>query len=261
LEVEDMSYTVGQLARLAGVTVRTLHHYDESGLLEPSGRTTSGYRQYADSDVTRLQQILYYRELGFPLDEIATLLDDPHADPTEHLRRQHHLLTARIHRLQEMVASVELNLEARQTGINLTPEEMLEVFGEDYTAKHAEYATEAEERWGDSDPWKESQRRTRSYAKDDWQQAKAEGDLATARLIAAMQAGLPADGDEAMGAAEALRQQITRWFYDCSYEMHRGLAHRYVQDPRFTKTYEDMATGLAQYVHDAIHANADRAAA
>ena len=256
-----MSYTVGQLARAAGVTVRTLHHYDESGLLRPSGRTSSGYRQYGDDDVTRLQQILYYRELGFPLDEIATLLDDPHADPVEHLRRQHELLTARIHRLQAIVASVELNLEARQMGINLTPEEMLEVFGEDYTAKHAEYAAEAEERWGDSDPWKESQRRTRKYSKDDWQQAKAEGEAATARLITAMQAGLPADSEEAMDAAEALRQQITRWFYDCSHAMHRGLADMYLQDPRFTKTYEDMAPGLAQYVHDAIHANADRAAA
>lgn len=256
-----MSYTVGQLAGLAGVTVRTLHHYDESGLLRPTGRTSAGYRQYADGDVVRLQQILYYRELGFPLDEIATLLDDPTADPVEHLRRQHALLTDRIDRLQEMVASVELNLEARQMGINLTPEEMLEVFGEDHTAKHAEYAAEAEERWGDSDPWKESQRRTRSYSKDDWLEAKAEGDAATQRLISAMQAGLPAGSDEAMDAAEALRQQITRWFYDCSYAMHRGLADMYVQDPRFTKTYEDLAAGLAQYVHDAIHANADRAGA
>lgn len=251
--------TVGQVARLAGVTVRTLHHYDETGLLRPSDRSPAGYRLYTDDDLARLQAVLFYRELGFPLDDIATLLDDPAADPVSHLRRQHDLLTGRIHRLQDMVASVELHLEARLMGINLTPDEMLEVFGEDYTDKHAEYAAEAEQRWGGTDAWDQSRRRTSRYTADDWKAAMAEQQAAAERLVAAMQAGLPADSDEAVDAAEAHRQQISRWFYDCSYEIHRGLGDMYVQDPRFTATYEDMAPGLATYVRDAIHANADRA--
>lgn len=251
--------TVGRVADLSGVTVRTLHHYDDTGLLRPSERSGAGYRLYTDADLVRLQQILFYRELGFSLEEVSTLLDDPAADPVDHLRRQHQLLTRRIHRLAEMRAALELNLEARQMGINLTPDEMLEVFGEEYTAKHAEYAAEAEERWGDTDAWEQSRRRTSRYTRDDWKQAMAEQQAATHQVINALEAGLPADSDQAMDGAEAMRQQISRWFYDCSYDIHRGLADMYVQDPRFTKTYEDMHEGLAHYVHDAIHANADRA--
>ena len=253
------SMTVGQLARLSGVTVRTLHHYDETGLLRPSGRTDAGYRLYDPDDVARLQQVLYYRELGLTLDEVAELLDDPAADPTTHLTRQHELLGRRIAQLEEMRAAVELTLEARQMGIDLTPEEMLEVFGEEYAANHAAYEAEAEERWGTSDAWVQSRRRTSRYTKQDWARATAEQEAAARRLADALQAGLPPDSPEAMDAAEAHRQQITHWFYDCSYEIHRGLADMYVQDPRFTATYEAIAPGLAAYVRDAIHANADRA--
>ena len=251
--------TVGQLARLSGVTVRTLHHYDETGLLRPTGRTEAGYRLYDADDVTRLQQILFYRELGFALDEVAELLDDPTVDPVDHLTRQHELLGARIRHLEQMRAAVQRHLEARQMDIQLTPEEMLEVFGEDHSAHHEARQAEAEQRWGDTDAWAQSRRRAARYSKDDWSQAMAEQQAAAQRLVDALAAGLPPDSPAAMDAAEAHRQQITRWFYDCSYEMHRGLADMYVQDPRFTATYEDMAEGLATYVRDAVHANADRA--
>src|SRR5262245_44379930 len=102
-----MSYPVGKVAELAGVTVRTLHHYDEIGLLSPGDRSPAGYRQYREADLERLQQVLYYRELGFSLEEIAAILDDPDAGPATHLRRQHRLLTERIDRLKAMVAAVE----------------------------------------------------------------------------------------------------------------------------------------------------------
>ena len=125
------SYPVGQAANLAGVTVRTLHHYDEIGLLTPTDRATGGYRRYGLRDLGRLRRILFYRELGFPLDEIATILADPRADAAEHLRRQHRLLSERIERLQAMSAAIEKELEAQQMGISLTPEEQFEVFGTD----------------------------------------------------------------------------------------------------------------------------------
>lgn len=253
--------TVGQLARLSGVTVRTLHHYDETGLLHPTRRSDAGYRLYDTDDVARLQQILFYRELGFTLDDVAGLLDDPTVDPIDHLTRQHELLGAQIRRLEEMRAAVERHLEARQMGIDLTPEEMLEVFGAEYAANHDAYQAEAEERWGGSDAWAQSRRRTSRYSRDDWTQAMADQQAAAQQLVDALATGLPPDSPEAMDAAEAHRQQITRWFYDCSHEIHRGLADMYVQDPRFTQTYEDMAPGLAAYVRDAIHANAERAGA
>src|SRR5436305_14174612 len=107
-----MRYMVGEIARYAGVTVRTLHHYEAIGLLTPSGRTDSGYRVYDDVDVDRLQQILFYRALGFALDDIAAILDDPAADPVEHLHRQRLLLVGRVERLESLVAAIDRTMEA-----------------------------------------------------------------------------------------------------------------------------------------------------
>lgn len=250
-----MGYSVGQVARLAGVTVRTLHHYDEVGLLSPRGRTPAGYRQYDDADLERLQQILAYRELGFPLEDITTLLDGD-ADRMAHLERQHTLLTARIERLEEIRAALELTMEAHKMGINLTPEEMLDVFGDHDPTEHA---AEAQQRWGHTDAYAQSNRRTSSYTKEDWQRLGAEVAEIEHGFVAAMNAGAPPDGDTAMDLAETHRQHISRWFYDCSHQMQVGLAEMYVADPRFTAHYDDQAPGLAQYVHDAIVANAARA--
>ncbi|MER6396856.1 MULTISPECIES: MerR family transcriptional regulator [unclassified Kitasatospora] len=246
-------YSVGAVAKIAKVTVRTLHHYDEIGLLAPQGRTPAGYRRYQDTDLDRLQQILFYRELGFPLEEIAAILDDHSVSPSEHLRRQHRLLTDRISHLQDLAAAVEHAMEAQKMGIQLTPEEKFEVFGESY---REEWEAEAEQRWGDTDAWAQSQRRTGGYDKGDWQRIKAETDALNARLVAAFTAGEPADGGPAMDLAEVHRQHICDNFYDCTFEIHRGIAGMYVADPRFTATYEELAPGLAQWLHDAMLANA-----
>ena len=252
-----MSRTVGELARLAGVTVRTLHHYDRIGLLTPSGRTPAGYRVYDVPDVDRLQQVLLYRGLGFGLEEIGTLLDDPDADAGEHLRRQHRLLTEQRDRTDRMVAAVEKEMEARQMGISLTPEERFEVFG-DWLPE--EYADEAEQRWGDTEAWAQSQRRTTAYTKQDWVEIKAEAADLERRFAGALAEGAPADGERAMDLAEEHRAQITRRYYDCPPEMHAGLGRMYVEDERFTGYYEAIAPGLAQYVSTAVQANAARRA-
>jgi DNA-binding transcriptional MerR regulator len=248
-----MAHTVGKVADLAGVTVRTLHHYDEIGLLSPSERSSTGYRRYDDRDLERLQQILYYRELGFSLEEIATILDDPKSDSVAHLRRQHELLTERIKRMQDMVNAIEFAMEAQKMGISLTPEERFEVFGDFNPDDHAE---EVEQRWGDTDAYRESSRRTSRYTKDDWQRNKAESKDWARRLVDVMASGRPAESSEAKQLAEEHRQHISRWFYECSYEIHTGLADMYLADERFTATYENIQPGLAQYLHDAIHANA-----
>ena len=251
-----MDHSVGQVSRIAKVTVRTLHHYDEIGLLRPSGRTASGYRRYDDADLDHLQQILFYRELGFPLEDIATILDDREgAGPSEHLRRQHSLLLDRIDRLQEMAAAIERTLEARKMGVNLTPEEKFEVFGEDY----ADHQEEAEERWGGTEAWKQSQRRAAKYTKEDWIRIKAEANALDQRIGAAIAAGAASDGEQAMDLAEAHRLHIERYFYDCSYKMHRNLAEMYIADERFTEYYEKIAPGGAAWFREAILANAHRA--
>ncbi|MFI1359682.1 MerR family transcriptional regulator [Streptomyces sp. NPDC020898] len=250
-----MSYSVGQVAGFAGITVRTLHHYDEIGLLVPGGRSHAGHRRYSDADLDRLQQILFYRELGFPLDEVATLLDDPNADPRAQLRRQHELLTARIEQLQKMAAAVEHAMEARRMGINLTPEEKFEVFGDKDPEAHAE---EAERRWGGTEAYEESQRRAATYTKDDWKRMQAEVASWGERYDVLMAAGEPPTGENALAMAEEHRRHITKWFYECTYDTHRGLADMYISDERFKEFYDSVRPGLAEHLWEAITANAAR---
>jgi DNA-binding transcriptional MerR regulator len=248
-------YLVGDVARLSHVSVRTLHHYDAIGLLTPGARSPAGYRLYSGADLRRLQQILFYRELGFALEEIAEILADPDAGTDDHLRRQHRLLRERRARDAALLGAIEREMEARKMGMSLTPEEQFEIFGTD---RLAEYAEEAEQRWGDTEAWKQSQRRTAAYTKEDWIAIKAEADASIAGFAEAIRAGEPANGTVAMDLAEAHRQHISRWFYDCGYDMHRGLAELYVSDPRYTAEYDKIEPGFSGYVHDAMLANADR---
>jgi DNA-binding transcriptional MerR regulator len=248
-------YTVGEVARLAHISVRTLHHYDGIGLLTPSRRSPAGYRLYSETDLHRLRRVLFYRELEFGLDEIAQILADPTAGTDDHLRRQHRLLRQRRARDEALLAAIEKEMEARKMGISLTPEEQFEIFGTD---RLEEYAEEARERWGDTEAWQESQRRSAAYTKEDWIAIKAEADASINGFAEALRAGEPASGQVAMDLAEAHRQHLTRWFYDCGYEMHRGLAHLYTSDARYTAPYDEIEAGLSCYVRDAILANADR---
>ena len=247
------SYTVGEIAALAHVSVRTLHHYDAIGLLVPSGRTAGGYRTYVDADLERLRRILYYRALEFGLDDIASMLADPGTNADDHLRRQHRLLRDQIDHRRDLLAAIEKEMEARQMGISLTPEEQFEVFGTDKVG--GEWADEARDRWGDTDAYRESQRRAAHYTKDDWQRLKEESDAGLIAFRDAMAAGVEPGSAQVRALAEAHRQLISRWFYECSPELHRGLADMYVADERFRRTYDEVAPGLAEYVHDAIHAN------
>jgi DNA-binding transcriptional MerR regulator len=250
-----MSYSVGQVAGFAGVTVRTLHHYDAIGLLRPGGRSHAGHRRYEDADLDRLQQILFYRELGFPLEEVAALLDDPDTDPQAHLRRQHELLSARITKLQEMAAAVERAMEAKKMGINLTPEEKFEVFGDN---DPEQYAEEVEQRWGGTEAYAESQRRIAQYTKDDWKRMQDENADWGARYNALMESGEQPTGERAMDLAEEHRRHICTWFYDCTYEIHTCLGEMYVSDERFTAFYDEIRPGMAEHLRDAILANAVR---
>ena len=255
-DLRTEGYPVGRVAALSGVTIRTLHHYDEIGLLSPGGRGEAGYRVYEGTDLERLQRILFYRELGFTLKEISTIIDDPSTDSMGHLRRQRGLLVARIERLSAMVDAIDFEMEANTMDIKLTPEERLEVFGDFRPEDHAE---EAEKRWGGDEAHRESNRRVSRYTKKDWLRLKAEAEEVQNRLAAAFEAGLAPDSEEAMAAAEAHRQHISRWFYECTYEVHRGLTDMYVSDERFRSNYDTQTPGLAAYIQGAAHANAAHA--
>jgi DNA-binding transcriptional MerR regulator len=244
--------TVGQVAERFGITVRTLHHYDELGLLSPSDRTRAGYRLYTDDDLTRLQHVVVYRRLGFALEEIALLLAHPET-VEDHLRRQRAAVTSRLGELRELVAAIDRALEREMNHQPATPDDLQELFGEGFHDAQAE----AEDRWGDTDAWQQSQQRTKGYTRADWEEVKAESDRTHAAFTDAMDAGEPPTGEASMAAAELHRASMQR-FYDCSYEMHRNLADLYVSDPRFIATYDEIRPGMAQYVRDAIHANATR---
>ncbi len=176
-------YTVGEVARLSGVSVRTLHHYDSIGLLSPGARSPSGYRLYREADLRRLRQVLFYRELDFGLDEIAEILADPATGTDDHLRRQHRMLRERAARTSALLRALEKEMEARTMGMALTPEEQFEIFGTDRMEEHAE---EARQRWGDTAAWQESQRRSAAYTKEDWIAIKAEADASIRGFADAM---------------------------------------------------------------------------
>jgi MerR family transcriptional regulator, thiopeptide resistance regulator len=251
-ETTHARLTVGQVAERFGVTVRTLHHYDEIGLLSPGERTPAGYRLYTEGDLTRLQHVVVYRRLGFTLEEVALLLDHPES-AAEHLRRQRTAVLQRLGEMRDLVAAIDRALEREMSNQPATPEDLKELFGEGFH----DAQEEAEQRWGDTDPWRQSQERTRGYTKADWAEVRAESDRTHQAFTDAMDAGEPPTSEVAMDAAELHRASMQR-FYDCSHEMHRGLADMYVSDPRFTATYDEIRPGMAHYVRDAIHANADR---
>jgi DNA-binding transcriptional MerR regulator len=244
--------TVGAVAALTGVSVRTLHHYDHIGLVVPSVRTPAGYRGYTDADIERLHLVLVYRSVGIPLEEIRALLDDPGADVVEHLRRQHQLLLEQADRLQHTIKAVEELMNAHRSGIQLTAQEQVEIFGT--TAFTEEYAMEAEKRWGDTDAWRQSQQRVSQLSKDDWIAIKAEGDALLSDLARAKHDGVE-PGSEAANALAARHRASIERFYDCGEEMHRNLVQMYLADERFTRYYDDVEPGLAQFVHDIVFAS------
>jgi MerR family transcriptional regulator, thiopeptide resistance regulator len=246
--------TVGAVATLTGVSVRTLHHYDHIGLVVPSVRTPAGYRGYTDADIERLHLVLVYRSVGLPLDEIRTLLDDADADVLVHLQRQHKLLLKQAERLEHTIKAVEELMNAHREGIQLTAEEQVEIFGT--TAFSEEYAAEAEERWGDTDAWKQSQQRVSKFTKQDWLDIKAEGDELQAALAQAKRDGVRPGSAAANELAARHRASIER-FYDCDDEMYRCLVEMYLADERFTRYYDDVEPGLAQFVHDIVVERSD----
>jgi hypothetical protein len=180
---------------------------------------------------------------------------DPAFDRMEALRAQRKLLETKAERAMALLDTMDATIDALERGTHMNKEDMFEVFGD---FDPSQYEEEVEQRWGETDAYIESARRSARYTKEDWKRFKAESQAVTDDLIAAFDAGLPATDSKVLDIAERHRQQITAWFYPCSPEMHANLGRMCVSDARFTKTYEDMRPGLAQYVCDANIANAER---
>lgn len=157
-------HTVGEVARLTGVSVRTLHHYEQVGLVTPQRGAANGYRLYDDSQLTRLRDVLLYRGFGFSLERIAEVLDN-NTDPRTTLLEQQSLLSQQIRRLQDMQAALKKEIDAMDNGTPLTGAEKLEIFGADYDPA---WEAEAEQRWGGTQAWQQSAERTKKLRKQDW---------------------------------------------------------------------------------------------
>jgi DNA-binding transcriptional MerR regulator len=239
-----MAMTVGDLAKLTGLTVRALHYYDEIGLCSPSQRTDAGYRLYSDDDVVRLQHVLVLRELGMGLDEIGRALAGD-LDRDELIRRHRVALIEKRERLDRMLAALD-RYERGEAPMDFKA--MFDGFDP------AEHEAEAKARWGNTDAYKESARRTKQYGKPEWEAIKREAAEIGTKLADLMRAGVPASDPRAAAVVAEHRAHITRWFYPCTLEMQRGLGEMYVADERFTANIDKGAPGLAMYWRDAIQA-------
>ena len=258
------TYQVKDVARLTGVSIRTLHHYDAIGLLVPGNRTRAGYRLYTDADLLRLQQILIGRELGLPLEEIRRSLDDPRFDRKAALLDQRQRLCERAQQAAAMIRAIDAALACIDDAQRSPALDRSATTGEITMADlfngfdPSRYEDEARQRWGNTEAWAQMEKRTRAYTPDDWKTLKAEQGAVYAAAFAALKAGKAPSSDEAMDIAERHRLSIDRWFYPCSHTMHQGLASMYESDDRFRQSIDTYGEGLTTFLAESIRANAGR---
>ncbi|HEV8397220.1 MAG TPA: MerR family transcriptional regulator [Vicinamibacterales bacterium] len=248
------TYRVADVARISGVSIRALHHYDAIGLLVPTGRTEAGYRLYTDKDLLRLQQIAIGRELGFSLEEIKQSLDDPRFDQRQALVEQRQRLEAKARALDDMLRAVDAALAVVGDDPQGGTMEMKELFGGFDPAAHE---AEVEQRWG-GPALEESKRRVKKYTADDWKRQQTEAGTIYADAAALMQKGVDPTSPAAVAVAERHRLSIDEWFYPCNHAMHAGLADMYEADERFRASIDKAGDGLTTFLAAAIRANAQR---
>jgi MerR family transcriptional regulator, thiopeptide resistance regulator len=246
MEKQAATHTVHQLATMAGISVRTLHHYDHIGLLKPSARTAAGYRLYGTEDLLRLQQILLYRELGLPLEEIRRILDNPGFDPVEALTQHKRTLELHAERLARLLHTIDRTIaRLMEVDMSLTDEELYEGLPKEQVER---WKREVNERY-DPKLVAESNRRVHAMSKEQWNAVKAEGDAISRRMAELM--GLPA-GDPEVQATIARQHAWIENFYPCSAEMFQGLGQHYADHPEFRANYDKYGPGLADFMRDAM---------
>lgn len=236
--------TVQEVARLAGVSKRTLRYYDQLGLLPPAGATEAGYRLYGEADLRRLQRILFLRELEFPLKDIAPMLTAEARDTRLAVERHRELLRLKMKRLQGLI-----NLCGRV--LNGEDEMSLQEFDQtELEAQRDEYAQEAKQRWGHTDAYRESAGRTAAYTATDWAEVKAETDEVFSGFASLV--GHSPISPEVRVQVEKWRALIGRRFYTCDDQMLKGLGEMYLADERFQKNLNAYGEGTAALMGEAM---------
>jgi len=238
-------YTIKQLSKLAGVSVRTLHYYDEIGLLKPSSRGSNGYRQYEVDALLRLQQILFYRELDLGLDEIKNILGRPEFDVLTALRSHKEALHGRVKRLNRLIQTVDNTIKQMKGKENMNVKGLFEGFNDEEQEK---YALEAEQMY-DPETVRASNRKWKAYLPAEKERILAESKAIYVDLIAAM-------SKEATSAS--VQMLIARWHQNLQYfwspndEQLLGLVDGYNEDARFRANFDKMHPKLAGFMRDAV---------
>ena len=248
----DIAMTVGEVSMLLGISVRALHHWDETGLVHPSRRSAAGYRLYCEADIMRIQQVLVYRQTGMNLADIKTVLDEPETDAMTHLRRQRELVQGQISHLQQMLSSIDMVMDIQQSGARISVAEMAEIWGTDWDPVYVE---EARAQWGDTPEWAESYQRKARMSRADWERAHEETVALETALAEAMRNGVEPGSPEANALARWHRKDFNRWF-EVSISKQVLIARGYVADERFARYYDKRAPGLAAWLKDVIDAGA-----
>jgi len=236
-----MKLQTKEFADLTGVSVRTLHYYDEIGLLPPAFvDKATGYRFYDESSLLRMQEILFYRELDFSLKSISEILSSPQYDKNSALKEQKHLLTLKKERLEKLISAIDGAMKG---------ENVMNAFD---NSKFEKYRDEVKEKWGNTDAYKEHAERTGNYPKEKWNDLASTMDSIMAEFSVCMKNGSTPDSAKAQSLVKALQEHITGNYYHCTNEILSGLGQMYVSDERFKNNIDKHADGTAAFIRDAI---------
>lgn len=252
-----MQYTVKELGDLAGVSARTLRYYDQIDLLKPAGTTEAGYRLYGPEEVDRLQQILFYREMGMGLEEIKDIMNASDFDLKQALLSHRERLLQKKTQLDHLLQTVERSIAGLEGRIIVTDKEKFEGFKKQMIAENEEkYGKEVREKYGD-ETVDASNAKLMGLSQEDWERQNKLSQEIFDTLLAAMDEGDPA-GELGLKAAELHREWLRLFWPSYSPEAHVGLGEMYVADERFTAYYDQHRTGAAEFLRDAIKAYTDK---
>ena len=236
---------IKEFADFTGVSVRTLHYYDEIGLLKPAIiDKDNGYRYYDEKSAERMFEILFLRELDFSLSSIKDILSSPDYNKKEAFHKQKNLLKLKKERLERLIEALDKAEKGEY--------DMKSLNNNEYEKAKNSYEKEAKEKWGHTDAYKESQKKTSNYSQEKWNDT-TDGLMAVfGEFAEIMKNGKTADSDEAIATAEKLQAYITENFYTCTKEILSGLGEMYVLDERFKANIDRYGEGTAEYARDAI---------
>jgi len=241
-----MKYQIKEFAKLTDVSVRTLHYYDETGLLKPAFvDEQNGYRFYDENSLARMQEILFYRELDFPLKDILKILSSPDYDRKKALEAQKELMILKKNRIEKLISA----LDDAVKGVKIN----MKVFdNSEFEEKREEYAREAKEKWGNTEAYSEFEKKTGSFSTDDIRSLAAGIDEVMGEFAECMKNGSAPDSAEAKDLVRKLQNYITETSYTCTDEILAGLGQMYTADERFRKNIDRHGEGTAQFISDAI---------